>query len=99
MHRSGSSQFTLGSPSTRCPQVYSRAESPSAREVHAHLEHVLDEARTQVDGVDSVHESRVMDRDPVAVLAEKSSDLDLLVLGSRGYGPLRAVLLGSSGEH
>ena len=32
--------------------------------------------------------------DPVAVLAAVSEDADLLVLGSRGYGPHRAVLLG-----
>jgi hypothetical protein len=33
--------------------------------------------------------------DPVAVLVEMSADLDVLVCGSRGYGPLRAALLGS----
>jgi nucleotide-binding universal stress UspA family protein len=31
----------------------------------------------------------------VDVLEEQSSELDLLVMGSRGYGPQRAVLLGS----
>jgi len=31
----------------------------------------------------------------VAALAERTRDLDLLVLGSRGYGPLKRVLLGS----
>jgi nucleotide-binding universal stress UspA family protein len=30
---------------------------------------------------------------PADVLAAESADLDLLMLGSRGYGPLRAVLL------
>jgi nucleotide-binding universal stress UspA family protein len=33
--------------------------------------------------------------DPVDVLAAASEHLDVLVCGSRGYGPLRAVLLGS----
>ena len=32
--------------------------------------------------------------DPAQVLCEQSSHLDLLVLGSRGYGPLRRVFLG-----
>ena len=30
------------------------------------------------------------------VLAERSADLDLLFIGSRGYGPLRAVLTGGT---
>lgn len=34
--------------------------------------------------------------DPAEVLAEKSAELDLLVTGSRGYGPLGAVLLGGT---
>jgi nucleotide-binding universal stress UspA family protein len=32
--------------------------------------------------------------DPADVLIRVSENLDLLVCGSRGYGPLRAVLLG-----
>jgi nucleotide-binding universal stress UspA family protein len=32
-------------------------------------------------------------------LASSSSDLDLLVVGSRGYGPLRRVVLGSTSTH
>jgi nucleotide-binding universal stress UspA family protein len=35
-----------------------------------------------------------VERDPVDVLVERSHDLDILVIGSRGYGPLHAVLLG-----
>ena len=38
---------------------------------------------------------RLLDGDAAAQLARCSSELDLLVLGSRGYGALRAVLLGS----
>ena len=32
--------------------------------------------------------------DPARLLAEQSEELDLLFVGSRGYGPLRAVVLG-----
>ncbi len=35
------------------------------------------------------------DRDPAEVLAERSADLDLLVVGSRNYGPVRRALIGS----
>jgi nucleotide-binding universal stress UspA family protein len=37
----------------------------------------------------------VMVGDPAELLVEVSRHLDLLVMGARGYGPLRAVLLGS----
>ena len=41
-------------------------------------------------------ESRLVPGDPVRVLeAEAQRDLDLLVLGSRAFGPVRRVLLGS----
>lgn len=38
---------------------------------------------------------RLLDGDAASELAEASAELDLLVLGSRGYGPVRSVLLGS----
>jgi nucleotide-binding universal stress UspA family protein len=40
-------------------------------------------------------EPRVFNGDAGRALVEHSESLDLLVLGSRGYGPLRSVLLGS----
>jgi nucleotide-binding universal stress UspA family protein len=45
---------------------------------------------------DGVHaEARLLDGDPAEALIGESETLDLLVAGSRGYGPVRAVLLGS----
>ena len=45
-------------------------------------------------------EGRVADGDPVSVLTEEAGKgVDVLFVGSRGYGPVRRVLLGSvSGE-
>lgn len=40
-------------------------------------------------------ETRTVNGDPAAELTSWAEDLDLLVLGSRGYGPIRSVLLGS----
>jgi nucleotide-binding universal stress UspA family protein len=40
-------------------------------------------------------EAEALVGDPAEVLRDFSKGLDLLVVGSRGYGPLRAVLLGS----
>jgi nucleotide-binding universal stress UspA family protein len=37
----------------------------------------------------------LLEGDPQAQLTRESGQLDLLVVGSRGFGPLRAVLLGS----
>ena len=36
-----------------------------------------------------------LDGDPAIALAAASCDLDLLIVGSRSYGPLGAVLLGA----
>jgi nucleotide-binding universal stress UspA family protein len=40
-------------------------------------------------------EVQVLTGSPASELAERSNEADLLVVGSRGYGPHRAVLLGS----
>ncbi len=39
-------------------------------------------------------ERLIVDGDPAEVLAEQGAELDLLVVGSRGYGPMRRALLG-----
>lgn len=70
------------------------------------LPEILEEQRTEAErtvaqAVTSVSrrldaEGRAVDADPVHALeAETEHDVDLLVLGSRGYGPLHRVLVGS----
>jgi nucleotide-binding universal stress UspA family protein len=39
--------------------------------------------------------TKIADGETTAALVESSAHVDLLVLGSRGYGPLKRVLLGS----
>jgi nucleotide-binding universal stress UspA family protein len=57
-------------------------------------EHIQEEAVRRVpDGVPT--EPLLLHGDPAETLAEATSDLDVLVLGSRGYGPVKGTLLGS----
>jgi nucleotide-binding universal stress UspA family protein len=54
----------------------------------------LDDAVAEV-GADVPTEAVLADGGAVQVLERETEGLDLLVMGSRGYGPVRAVLLGS----
>jgi nucleotide-binding universal stress UspA family protein len=55
----------------------------------------LDEATDRVP-TDLPVARRLLRGDPADELAEAAEDFDLLILGSRGYGPLRSVLLGGA---
>lgn len=54
----------------------------------------LTAAAERVEGVERI-DVRVLTGETVRAINEASADADLLVLGSRGYGPVRRVLLGS----
>ena len=62
-------------------------------ELRMRAESALQDAAATLDG-DVAVETDAFVEDPADVLIRVSEHLDLLVCGSRGYGPLRAVLLG-----
>ena len=62
-------------------------------ELRVRAEEALRRATDALDG-DVAVETDAFVEDPADVLIRVSENLDLLVCGSRGYGPLRAVMLG-----
>jgi nucleotide-binding universal stress UspA family protein len=60
-------------------------------ETEKRIQAALDEG---AQGLDMPSETVLRDGDPAEELAEQSEQVDLIVTGSRGYGPLRAVLMG-----
>jgi nucleotide-binding universal stress UspA family protein len=58
------------------------------------LEQQMRDATASLGGGIDVN-ARLLDGDPSTALVAASAELDLFALGSRGYGPVRAVLLGS----
>jgi len=64
-----------------------------AQTLRKHFDRQLEDAVGAVRGKVGV-EPVLIEGDPVESLVEQSDELDLLVLGSRGYGPIRRVLLG-----
>ena len=71
------------------------ADSDLSRVLHEQSQHRLDDALRPL-AADVRAEGRVLDGDPVTVLVDEAREgIDLLFVGSRGYGRLRGVLLGS----
>lgn len=59
---------------------------------------LLSEARDRMDALDGV-EARAVHGLPWEELAAFGDEVDLLLVGSRGYGPSRHLLLGSTSRH
>jgi hypothetical protein len=73
-------------PVAIAPRAYHELRKELARLTEA-------EAAVRDDGLEVT--GALLDGDAAAELSKATVHLDLLVLGSRGYGPLGAVLLGS----
>lgn len=69
-----------------------RAEAK--RHAEAHLRQMVSQADADLSGLD-VEQSAIGDEHPSAALARLSAGADLLVVGSRGLGGFRGLLLGS----
>lgn len=56
------------------------------------------EGREHAVGIGRSAGGEILSGEPAEALAAASHDLDLLVCGSRGYGPIRSLLLGSTSQ-
>jgi nucleotide-binding universal stress UspA family protein len=78
---------------TIVPTMGTDSTKPMSEVLHDHGRDVRDRALSELPPWVEV-ESALEDGDPAAALARHGVDLDLLVIGSRGYGPVRRTLLG-----
>jgi nucleotide-binding universal stress UspA family protein len=62
---------------------------------HAEKRRHLERAEARVPAA-VTHDGRLLVGDPARTLADAAGEFDLMVIGSRGYGPLKRVLLGST---
>ncbi len=86
-------------------RYYGSAAAPSAsralaedmrKELATKLEAAVAALREEADG--TAIETRLVEGAPASVLAHEAADADLLVVGSRGFGGFRELLLGSVGR-
>jgi nucleotide-binding universal stress UspA family protein len=86
----------IGAPGIEASSTAFGAELDLRVGAQAALEASLREVIPEADGVEL--ERRVVEGAAAAVLVEESRDADLLVVGSRGLGGFRGLLLGSVGQ-
>lgn len=87
--------LTVVSPPAAVPVMVPGAYVP---EQPPHPDRIVNEGVHSVDPQLAAQGTR-LDGDPVTQLTRACEDADLLVVGSRGYGPLGRVLLGSVSRH
>jgi nucleotide-binding universal stress UspA family protein len=81
----------LGTPGLMGGPGYIRVPEDVRADARAHLERVVEELPDDVEA-----EAVSLDGDAEHELAAQTESVDLMVTGSRGYGPHQAVLLGSA---
>ena len=75
--------------------AYSSPALPEVeRQIYEETKATLERATEELGDEVLVH-SETIKGDPAGVLIERSPELDILMLGSRAYGPVRHVLMGS----
>ncbi len=81
--------------------AYAAASFESADLKAGHREHLEKVIEAKLGDLPEAVEAagEVVEGSPAKALAEAAEAADLLVLGSRGYGPVRSVLLGSVSTH
>ena len=82
--------YLLDTPAAASPQLEEALAGAGSRILDDALGHVLGDDAAGVE-----IERRVVRERPVEALLEAASDADLLVVGSRGHGGFRGLLLGS----
>ncbi len=81
-------------PAYGAGELMGGSADPALRdELRHHLRDVLDAVVADIRA-DVQAQPVLLEGDPAARLIERTAHLDLLLMGSRGYGPLRAVLVG-----
>jgi nucleotide-binding universal stress UspA family protein len=83
--------LTVVHPAVAAPAMVATAALPA---YPPEPERVMEEALGSIDPAIEARRTR-LDGDPASLLAQAGEEADLLVLGSRGYGPVARVLLGS----
>jgi len=79
-------------PRSETPYMRGSYDAPFEHAIEEDLTAALAEARNELGDIHS--ESVIAHGDPVETLMAQSAELDLLAIGSRGYGPVRRILLG-----